>query len=203
MKFLGWFVFVVGLTIGVQSALAAPDTTEERPVVITAAPEKATPARPAARPVAGPMAASKPAEMKPAPAVAMKAAPAETKKPKQSKDSKAAYWLGIIIPVLVGIIGVLGAAGLMKWTKNDKAQMILGMIRQGVASFLKYSEGTKAEWDDAVAKLLNDVNEALIAMGKKPLTDEEKEAYKKVAEKEKDIQGPDKTDTKEEPKEEG
>lgn len=168
---------------------AAPMVAVMTPAMVAPAPAAmptAAPASMAETPMDAAMAA--PAAME-APKATMEAAPAEKK---ESTDKKAAFWIGIVSMILMAILGILGGFGLLKWTKNDRAQMIMKLIEKGVEAFLRYSGGTKAEWDDALAKLLNDVNDYLLKAGQSPLTAEEKKQVKDMANKQKDIAGPDK-----------
>jgi hypothetical protein len=129
-------------------------------------------------------------------APAMKAAPAN--KDGQSKDEKAAFWLAILSPVLLGILALLGGLGYMKWTKDQRAQTIFKLVKSGVHAFHKYAEGTDKEWDDAVAKLVGDINNYFLTTGQKELSEEEKSLVKKTASSQKAISGPDKPKAPEE-----
>lgn len=174
-----------------------------RPATMVITPARVPVAAMTPAPVAeAPMeAAMTPAAMDAEKPVAMEAVPP---KKKESTDKKATFWIGIVSMILMAILLILGAFGLLKWMRNSRAQMILGLIGKGVEAFLRYSKGTKAEWDDAVAKLLNDINDYLMKAGQAPLTAEEKAQAKSMANKHKDITGPDKIpeEKKEEPKKE-
>jgi hypothetical protein len=119
----------------------------------------------------------------------------------KSADSQAAFWItSLVTPVVLLILGVLGRFALLKWAQKDEAQKILLGVRDGVKSFYTYTQGTDAEWDDAVVKLVDDVCGVLIAQGSPEPTEEKKQAIKTVAEKQKAILGPDKKPETEEKK---
>jgi NADH:ubiquinone oxidoreductase subunit 5 (subunit L)/multisubunit Na+/H+ antiporter MnhA subunit len=110
----------------------------------------------------------------------------------ESTGSKVAFWINLLTPVILGVFGVIIKLFLSKYLKDAKFQKVMLHIRDGVKAFWQYSQGTDAEWDDAVAKLLLDLSDLLVAQGSEPLTDDQKVQYKTVAEKQKSILGPDK-----------
>lgn len=123
---------------------------------------------------------------------------------KESADSQASMWISILTPLVVGLVGALLAffnkKNKLEALKTERAKMILGFVKTGVESFDRYAKKSGAKWDDTAAKLLGDVNSALLAIGQEPLTPDEAEKVKASAEAQKSLVGPDpapeKTDEK-------
>lgn len=197
-----------------QPAPAMTTTTTTQPAAMTAAPAPAamtaaptpTPAMTAAPAPAPAMPVAPAPATTPAPPPAMTAAPAPPAQPtmsaapptttKKSTDSKATFWLTLLTPLVIGVLTFvltyLNGKNKLEALKTERAKMILGFVQTAVASFVRYSEGTKAEWDDAVAKLLSDVNNALIAAGQEPLSPVEKSQVEAQAQAQRSLEDDDK-----------
>jgi hypothetical protein len=193
------------LAVG-ANALAAPVPVQPpmKPAVMQPAPAMppatATAMKPEAKPA---MAVAKPAPVvAPMTAEAGMKAPvaadtntnaAKSAAPKASKDELASTWINKLAPYFIMlVILILGWTGGRKYLQHERARTIIGGIRDGVKSWLKYSEGTPQKWDDAVAKMLIDLSDKLLAEGQQPLTEKEQAAGKKQADVVKSLLGPDK-----------
>lgn len=200
-------VFVVGLLITGSLVEAQPMTpkTPLKPAMVVkpmAIPKTAPVMAPAltAMIAVNPMVASKPPAMAVAPmsAAAPMAMAAKTEttpsKPavKKSKDESVSEWINRLAPWFIAlVIFVLGIAGWKKHLQNERAKKIITGVRDGVKSWYAHAQKTDQKWDDAVAKLLLDLSDKLIAEGEAPLTEKEKTEAKSAADANKKIIGPD------------
>lgn len=185
------------ISTAVAGAQPSPMRVEPyKPAAMKPAPKPAAMPVPAASPSAS---QPKPAAMTEAPAMTpasppamAPAAPAMKPEPAKTKDETAAKWINLLGPGLIFLILlILGAAGAKKYLQHERAKSILTGVRDGVKSWYTHAQGTPQKWDDAVAKLLLDLSDKLIAEGKPPLSEAEKGKAKLAAEANKKIIGPD------------
>lgn len=123
--------------------------------------------------------------MTPAATPAMAAAPAAPAAPAPAPAKSDIPWPTIIMAVgmvLVAVIKILESFGVFKRVvKDPRWTTILNLTKKGTEFFVQFADTTANTWDDALAKILDDINEALLLMGEKALTPEETEKAKASA----------------------
>jgi multisubunit Na+/H+ antiporter MnhG subunit len=188
---------VAAMTAPAAPAMVAPMVAPVVAPVKAVAPVKVVLAPPAVAPA--PVAAATPLEttnpetvvsvpVADATKPSMAAAPAGT----PSVPKTPTNWPAIITAIgmaITALLSLLGGLGLMKWTKNARVQLVLKATKKGTEAFLAYAEKSPAAWDDAIAKILDNVNAVLLASGEDSMTDAEKAMATKLAVSFKNVTG--------------
>jgi hypothetical protein len=93
----------------------------------------------------------------------------------------AATIISLVGTCLLVILSLLTLLGYLKWTQSTRWQTILSATKKGTEAFLTYAKGTPNQWDDALAAVLDNVNQVLLHGGVERLSPEEQMKVKALA----------------------
>jgi len=116
------------------------------------------------------------------PVAATKAAtPVPAVVPAKPSTFGATTIISLVGTCLLLLLSLLGLLGYLQWTKSTRWQAILSATKKGTEAFLLYAKGTPAQWDDALAAVLDNVAAVLLHGNMAPLSPEEQAKVKALA----------------------